>query len=82
MPGGFFYELAGDLPHQARAFVLNIDDEETTGIRSLTPERNGAEAFPREGLDGVWYTLDGRRLFVKPTQKGIYISNGRKAVIK
>lgn len=82
MPGGFFHELAGDLPQQARAFVLNIDDEETTGIRSLTPERNGAEAFPREGLDGGWYTLDGRRFFVKPIQKGIYISNGRKAVIK
>ena len=82
MPGGFFYELAGDLPQQARAFVLNIDDEETTGIRSLTPEGNDAEAFPREGLDGVWYILDGRRLFVKSTQKGIYISNGRKAVIK
>ena len=82
MPGGFFYESAGALPQQARAFVLNIDDEETTGIRSLTPERNGAEAFPREGLDGVWYTLDGRRLFAKPTQKGIYINNGRKVVIK
>jgi hypothetical protein len=82
MPGGFFYELAGDLPQQARAFVLNIDDEETTGIKTISLEGNDAEAFPREGLDGVWYTLDGRRLSAMPTQKGIYINNGRKAVIK
>lgn len=82
MPGGFFYELAGDLPQQARAFVLNIDDEETTGIKTISLEGNGAEAFPREGLDGVWYTLDGRRLAAMPTQKGFYINNGRKAVIK
>ena len=82
MPGGFFYELAGDLPQQARAFVLNIDDEETTGIKTISLEGNDAEAFPWEGLDGVWYTLDGRRLAAMPTQKGFYINNGRKAVIK
>ena len=29
-----------------------------------------------------WYTLDGRRLNGKPTQKGIYINNGIKVVIK
>ena len=30
----------------------------------------------------LWYTLDGRRLNKKPTQKGVYIMNGRKVVIK
>ena len=29
-----------------------------------------------------WYTLDGRKLQSKPTQKGIYINGGRKVVIK
>lgn len=29
-----------------------------------------------------WYTLDGRRLDGKPTQKGLYIYGGRKVVIK
>ena len=32
--------------------------------------------------DAAWYTLDGRRLRAKPTQKGLYIVNGRKVVIK
>ena len=29
-----------------------------------------------------WYTIDGRRLQGKPTQKGMYIVNGTKVVIK
>ena len=29
-----------------------------------------------------WYTIDGRKLQGKPTQKGVYIMNGRKVVIK
>ena len=29
-----------------------------------------------------WYTLDGRKLNSRPTQKGIYIVNGQKIVVK
>ncbi len=29
----------------------------------------------------AWYTLDGRRLQQKPSQKGIYIRNGQKVVV-
>jgi len=29
-----------------------------------------------------WFTLDGRRLQGQPTQKGVYINNGKKVVIK
>ena len=29
-----------------------------------------------------WYTLDGRRLSGKPSQKGIYLNRGRKVIIK
>ena len=32
--------------------------------------------------DDAWYSLDGRRLYGKPTAKGIYINNGKKVVIK
>lgn len=31
---------------------------------------------------GVWYTIDGRRLQGVPAQKGIYIKNGKKLIIK
>ena len=65
---------AGDLPTQARAFVLNFDGG-STGI-SLTPDPS-----PRKGSSG-WYSLDGRKLSGKPTRRGIYVNNGRKVVMK
>ena len=64
---------AGDLPSNARAFVLNIDGEQT-GIRSLTPD-------PSRMGEGSIYSLDGRKM-QNVTRKGIYIRNGRKVVIK
>ena len=33
-------------------------------------------------LNGVWYTLDGRQIQGIPGQKGIYIKNGKKIIIK
>ena len=33
-------------------------------------------------VNGNWYTIDGRKLQEKPTQKGIYIVNGKKVVLK
>ena len=64
---------AGDLPNDARAFVLNIDGDQT-GIRSLTPD-----ASPKG--EGSIYSLDGRKV-QNTTRKGIYIVNGKKVVIK
>jgi len=29
-----------------------------------------------------WYTLDGRKLNARPTQKGIYINKGKKILVK
>ena len=56
-----------------RAFVLNLDNQQTTEIR-LTP---GADQN-----EGEWYDTAGRRMSGKPTQKGVYINNGNKVVIK
>ena len=35
-----------------------------------------------EKADASWYTIDGVRLNGKPSKKGLYIHNGRKAVVK
>ena len=32
--------------------------------------------------DDAWYTLDGRRLIGRPTQRGVYVNNHKKVVIK
>ena len=49
-------------------------------LTNEVPETAGAS--PTGEGSGYWYTLDGRRLDKKPTQKGIYVKNGRKVVVK
>ena len=77
---------AGDLPNEARAFVLrfvenpstqgdNFGDGETTGI-SLTPDPSP------KGEGSEYYDMLGRRLSGKPTQSGLYVNHGKKVVIK
>ena len=60
---------------KARAFVLNFDDEEATGILEIS-------ADSKEKKDDAWYSLDGVRLSGKPTQRGMYINKGNKVIIK
>ena len=54
--------------------VKQYGNGETTGIESLTPSLSKGE--------GAWYDLNGQKLQQKPTQKGVYIRNGRKVIIK
>ncbi|MBR5686807.1 MAG: hypothetical protein IKX36_02495 [Prevotella sp.] len=46
---------------------------ETTGIDGINSDSTSAEGY---------YTIDGRKLNKKPTQKGVYIYNGKKQVVK
>lgn len=60
-----------------RAFFLHFgDDSEQTGITTISKESRS------QGVAGVWYGLDGRKLAGKPTAKGVYIYKGKKRVIK
>ena len=56
----------------ARAISIMFNDEETTGIST---------AVTTVPADGDWYDLNGRKV-TAPTRKGIYIHNGKKAVVK
>jgi hypothetical protein len=67
----------GEAANGVRAFVLNFGDDETTGIISI----DNGQLIIDNSMD-AWYSLDGRRLNGKPTQKGIYINHGNKVVIK
>ena len=57
------------------SFVMNLGDDETTGI-TTTNDANYTNKTD------AWYDLQGRRVSGKPTAKGIYINNGKKVVIK
>jgi len=55
-------------------FRRSIDGGEgTTSIDNVNANLNDNEA--------TWYDLNGRRLQGKPSQKGLYIKNGRKVVV-
>lgn len=64
---------AGDLPtNGAKNFVLNFGDSTTEIGASLND--NG------QWINDNFYSIDGRKLQGEPTQKGVYIQNGKKIV--
>ena len=68
----------GALARQLTSFNISFGDDMTTGIvNEELIMKNEESATATE-----WYTLDGRRLSGKPAQRGIYINNGNKIVIK
>lgn len=70
-----YFQLKGTAA-SARAFNIDFGDGETTGIISV----NGSGLMVN-GSDSC-YDLLGRRIEGQPTQKGVYIVNGKKTVIK
>ena len=62
---------ASSLPSSISVVLVEADGSTTT-VGTIHMERN------TEG----WYSLDGMQLNSKPTQKGLYIHNGRKEVVK
>ena len=58
--------------------IITVEDfdGQTTSIKTLNAET--MKAYAAEG----WYTLDGIKLQSAPTEKGIYINNGKKVVLK
>ena len=59
-----------------KGFVMNFDGDDATRLNEEL--RMKSEEF----ATAPWYDLNGRKLACKPTQKGIYIHNGRKETVK
>jgi cell surface protein len=57
----------------AKGLILSFDDDETTDIESVTTDEETKD-------NDVYYNLNGQR--VSNPQKGIYIHNGKKVIIK
>ena len=71
----------GEPDSNINSIVLNFGDN-ATGIIDTDLKSSSQESGIFNPLHRVWFTLDGRRLNGRPTNKGIYINNGRKVVIK
>ena len=68
--GGYVHAVAG----AAARILVEEPDGSTTSINAVTGETtNSADS---------WYSVDGMKLNAQPTQKGVYINNGKKVVIK
>lgn len=66
------YASLGNIPAGAKVmFSFSDDDSSTTGIMSVDAEKPA---------DNVYYNLNGQR--VTTPQRGIYIQNGRKVIVK
>lgn len=70
--GSFLYtpEASG-----ARTIIMQEEDGSFTAIESI---ENIAKVNTAEG----WFTTNGVKLNAQPTQKGVYIHNGKKIVVK
>lgn len=88
LKGGQFYRAtSGSLP--ANRCYLAMPNSSSYPALSRVMFGDGEDGAT--GIDGPdvvsedqndWYSLDGRKLLGRPTQKGVYISNGKKMVIK
>ena len=67
----------GDPMNGIKEFRLNFGADDADSINEEL--RMKSEEF---ATAKGWYSLDGRKLPGKPTQRGIYIHNGRKEVLK
>ena len=73
--GAYFFDNSADAGSKSRGIIIEEADGSTTAISAITVDGAFVEA------DG-WYTTNGVKLQGVPTEKGVYIRNGKKIVIK
>ena len=71
-----YLKMNGSAAVNAPRLVIGFGGEGTTGISEEV--RVKSEEF----ATAPYYDLNGRKLQGKPTQKGVYIQNGKKVVVK
>ena len=77
--GGIYLTIPKkEQPTKTRS-ALTIGDDGTTAIIDVS---RLIDNTPSSTAKSGWYDLNGRRLPVKPTTKGVYIINNRKVVIR
>ena len=70
-----YFKIGDDTSLVRELTEFDITFGETTSISDELSVKSEKSA-------DAWYTLDGRKLSGKPTQKGVYINNGFKVVVK
>jgi hypothetical protein len=74
MAGGAFMVYVFVSKSVPQVFNWICEGSQPTGITEMSDVRSK--------MSEVWFSLDGRRLYRKPVQKGVYINNGVKFVVE
>ena len=72
-----YLRLPSSLVNDTKLVKIWWDDEEPSPIATAI-----SETSQNKDQNEDWYSLDGRKLNGRPTEKGIYIRNGRKIIVK
>lgn len=84
---GFYYARANGaaFTNGAHKAYLALPTAQAKAFSYLFNETDGISTIPNdktETTNGIWYTIDGKRLNGQPTKKGVYIVDGKKVVIR
>jgi hypothetical protein len=77
VPFDAYVDLSAASAPEAVTFTFQEIDGSTTAIKNVDASVNDVKA-----VKAGWYTIDGKKLNAAPAQKGIYIYNGKKYVVK
>lgn len=76
VPFDAYINLTAEAAARGVTFTFEEIDGSTTTVKSIEA------SIESNNVKAGWYTLDGVKLNNAPTQKGIYIQNGKKVVVK
>ena len=77
VPFDAYVDLTAAAAPESVIFTFQEIDGSTTAIKNVEASVNEVNA-----VKTGWYTIDGKKLNAAPAQKGVYINNGKKVVIK
>ena len=78
VPFAAYVDLSASAAPEQVTFTFQELDGSTTTVKAIESGLAKANGYTMDG----WYNLNGVKLEGVPTQKGIYINNGKKIVIK
>ena len=79
VPFSAYVDLSASAAPELVTFTMEEIDGSVTTVKAIESGlAQGAAAYAAEG----WYTLNGVKLNAAPAQKGVYIKDGKKVVIK
>jgi len=82
-----FYKYTGKNLSANKAFLIYEPSGANSNVTMLSfggfgSEFTGIRDLQAADSDGAWYTLQGIRLNAQPRQRGVYIHNGKRVVVK